>query len=140
MGERAVNQTPVGGRAHLLRTHFLVELHGLVGAAVPHAVPGLGQHPHAAAQALGPSRHAEHPQAQSSTLGPFDHGRRRFVVFHRDPVDLHHIVSDLEAPVAGRTVGYAVLHHHRAVADNGETEATVQAWVYVDLRKNKEKT
>lgn len=115
------------------KTHLLVELHGLVCAALPHAVAALGQHPHAAAQPLGPAGHAEHAQAQRAALRRLDHGRRRLVVLDRNAVDLHDIVPDLQAAAAGGAAGRALLHHKGAVAHDGEAEATVGAGGDVDL-------
>jgi len=120
---------------HLFPTHFLIELHGLVGATIPDAVPALGQHPHAAAQPLRPPGHTEHAQTQRPTLSCFDHGCCRFVMLHWDAVDLHDVVPGLEAVATSRTAGHAVVHHQRAVSNDGEAKAAIRAGSDVNLRK-----
>lgn len=122
---------------HLFHTHFLIELHGLVGATLPDAVPALRQHPHAAAQSLGPPGHTEHAQTQRSTLSCFDHGRCCFMVLHWDAVDLHDVVPSLEATATGRTVGHAVLDHQRAVSNDGEAKTAIRAGSDINLRRGK---
>ena len=105
-----------------------------MGATLPDAVPALRQHPHAAAQPLGPSSHTEHAQAQRPALGCLDHGRRRFVVLHWDAVNLHDVVAGFEAAATCWTAGHAVLHHQRAVSNDGEAKAAIWARGDVNLR------
>ncbi|TNN66148.1 hypothetical protein EYF80_023626 [Liparis tanakae] len=83
---------------------------------------------------LGPPGHAEHAQTQRPTLSGFDHGGCRFVMLHRDAVDLHDVVPGLEAVATRRTAGHAVVHHQRAVSNDGEAKAAIRAGSDVDLR------
>lgn len=111
-----------------------------MGTTLPYAVSTLGQHPHAAAQPLGPPGHAEHAQTKRTTLSCFDHGCCSLVMLNRDAIDLHDIVCSLETTATSGTVGHAALHHQGAVSHNGEAKSTIRAGGDVNLRTKKGKS
>lgn len=118
---------------HAFRTDLLVELQSFVLAVMPHDVSALIGLLHAAAGALLPAVNTEHAETQRSSLRGLDHGRRRLVLFHWNPIHLHHIVPRSQSTPARWRVGHAVLHQQGTVSHYGEAKTTIRPWGNVQL-------
>lgn len=58
------------------------------------------------------------------------------MMLYWDAVDLQDVVAHLQSTASCRSVGDAVLHHERAVADYGESKPAVRTWCDVNLKFN----